>query len=90
MAVSLFKHFTFLYEILTNLLVLYFAPKPAGPPLSCDWCLHSADWGMGGEGEGGDLLVDFENIIYVDGMYQRSAQSINVYYLKKILKIKHF
>ena len=36
MAVSLFEHFTFLYEILTNLLVLYSEAMPAEPPLSCD------------------------------------------------------
>ena len=88
MAISHFEHFTFLYKILTNILVLHFAAMPAGLPLSCGWCLQSADWGMGGEG--GDLLVDFENIVYVDDIYQKSASSINVYYLNKILKRKHY
>ena len=71
MATSLFEHFTFLYEILTNLLVLYSEAMPAEPPLSCNWCLRSADWGWGGEW--GDFSLDSGNIVYVDDIYQKSA-----------------
>ena len=89
MAISHFEHFTFLYKILTNILVLYFAAKPAGLPLSCDWCLQSADWG-GGRGRGGFVGRFWKYSIcrwYIPKISLIHQRLLN---LKKILKRKHF